>query len=113
MLTLPSLLSAGLWIVGLASLLATLSYIDWYRSLQRWRWGHVQTLPRLLAPFCLSVTLFCTGMALSAVTHPSPVWWQIAAWSVLAVIFAVFAVQYTQAGRRNGWDTPIEGTRQP
>ena len=113
MLTLPSLLSAGLWILGLAGVLATLSYVDWRRSLQRWRWGYVLTLPRLLSPFCLSVTLFCTGMALSAITQSSAVWWQIAAWSVLTVVFAFYAIQFTLAGRRNGWDTPIEGTRQP
>jgi hypothetical protein len=113
MLTLPGLLSAGLWILGLAGVLATLSYVDWRRGLQRWRWGQVLALPRLLSPFYLSVTLFCTGMALSAITNPSPVWWQIAAWSVLAILFAASGVQYTLAGRRNGWDTPIEGTRQP
>lgn len=99
--------------MGLAGVLATLSYVDWYRGQQRWRWRTMLALPRLLSPFSLSFTLFCTGMALSAMLNPSPVWWQIAAWGVLAVIFAFYAVQFTLTGRRTGWDTPIEGTRQP
>ena len=113
MLTLPSLLSAGIWIFGLAGVLATLSYVDWYRSLQRRSWSSMMALPRLLSPFCLSFTLFCSGMALSAITRPTPSWWQIAAWSILAVAFAFYAAGATRAGGRNGWDTPIEGMRQP
>jgi hypothetical protein len=113
MLALPSLLSAGLCILGLAGVLATLSYADWLRSLHRRRWRSMVALPRLLSPFCLGFTLFCSGMALAAITNPLPSWWQIAAWSILAVISACCAASITQAGRRNGWDTPIEGMRQP
>lgn len=113
MLTLPSLLSAGLWIFGLAGVLATLSYADWFRSLHRRRWSSIMTLPRLLSPFCLSFTLFCSGMALAAITNPTPSWWQIAAWSILAVVFAFYAATIMLMGKRNGWDTPIEGMRQP
>ena len=113
MLTLPSLLSAGLWILGLAGVLATVSYADWRRSLHQHRWSSIMTLPRLLSPFCLSFTLVCSGMALAAITYSSPSWWQIGAWSLLAVIFACLAAVTTLAGRRNGWDTPFEGMRQP
>ena len=113
MLTLPNLLSAGFWILGLAGILATGSYINWYRGLHRWRWSYVLALPRLLSPFSLSFVLFCSGMALSAITNQPTVLWQIAVWGVLALIFAFYAVQFTLAGRREGWDTPIEGTRQP
>jgi hypothetical protein len=31
----------------------------------------------------------------------------------LAFIFAVFAARITLAGRRSGWDTPIEEIKQP
>jgi hypothetical protein len=31
----------------------------------------------------------------------------------LAFVFAFFAAGITLAGRRNGWDTPLEGMRQP
>ncbi len=113
MLTLPSLLSAALWIFGLAGVLATLSYADWWRSLHQQGWRSIVLLPRFLSPFCLSLTLFCGGMALSAITNSSPSWWQIAAWSLLAVIFAIYAGSATLAGRRAGWDAPFEGMRQP
>ena len=53
------------------------------------------------------------GMALGAVTNRTPSWWQLAAWSILAVVFVVFAARTTLAGRRNGWDTPIEEIKQP
>ena len=111
--TVPSLFGASLWIFGLAGVLATFSYTSWYRSLRGWRWNLVVTLPRFLSPFCISLTLFCTGMALGAVTNVTPSWWQLAAWSILAVVFVVFAARITLAGRRNGWDTPIEEIKQP
>jgi len=70
-------------------------------------------LPRLLSPLCFSLTLFCTGMTLTGVVGgQSPPWWQTAAWGVLALLFAVQCVVYTLAGRRKGWDTPIEGSRE-
>jgi hypothetical protein len=111
--SLPSLFSAVLWILGLAGVLATLSYSSWYRSLIGRPWSTMVTLPHFLSPFCISFAVFCTGMALGAVTDPTPSWWQLAAWSILAVIFVVFAVRTTRAGKRNGWDTPIEEIRQP
>ena len=112
MLALPNLLSTGLWLLGLAGVLATLSYADWARSLHRRRWRSM-LLPRFLSPFCLASTLFCGGVVLAAITNPAPSWWQIAAWSILAVFFAFYAMTITLAGRRNGWDTPIQGMRQP
>lgn len=71
------------------------------------------SLPRFLSPFCISLALFSTGMALGAVTNVTPSWWQLAAWSILAVVFVVFAARTTLAGRQNGWDTPIEDIKQP
>jgi hypothetical protein len=113
MLTIPDVFSAGLWILGLAGVLATISYHFWYGSLGARRWGEMVTLPRFLSPFCISFALFCTGMALGAITNRTPSWWQLAAWSILAFIFAVFAARMTLAGRRSGWDTPIEEIKQP
>lgn len=111
--TLPTLISAALWILGLAGVLATLSYSSWYRSLEGWRWSKMMTLPRFLSPFCISLAVFCTGMALGAAADPTPSWWQLAAWSILAFVFVVFAARTTLAGKHNGWDTPIEEIRQP
>jgi hypothetical protein len=113
MLTVPGVFSAGLWILGLAGVLATISYHSWYGSLCDQRWGKMVTLPRFLSPICISLALFCTGMALSAITNGTPSWWQLAAWSILAFVFVVFAAGTTLAGRRSGWDTPIEEIRQP
>jgi hypothetical protein len=109
----PTLISAIFVIAGLSGLLATFSYGVWWRGLHGWRWRTLVTLPRLLSPFCLSLALFCSGMALGAMTNSTPSWWQLAAWSVPTVVFAAFAASVWSAGRRNGWDTPIEEIRQP
>jgi hypothetical protein len=113
MLTNPTLISAIFVIVGLAGLLATFSYGSWWCGLHGWHWSTLVTLPRLLSPFCLSFALFCSGMALGAIAAPTLSWWQLAAWSVLAVVFAAFAASLWLRGKRNGWDTPIEEIRQP
>lgn len=112
MITLPSLFFDSLWVVGLAGALATLSYMRWYREVRGWKWAHTISVARTLAPLCISLVLFCSGMALSGATSawPAP-WWQTFAWSFLAVLFAIQAVQYVLLGRRTGWDTPIEGTK--
>lgn len=112
MITIPSLLADVLWIFGLAGVLATFSYLSWERSLNRWRWKDIVGMPRFLTPFCLSLALFCTGMALNALTNPPPAWWQIAAWGALAVVFAAYCFAAARSGRRHGWATPYEGNRQ-
>jgi hypothetical protein len=64
----------------------------------------------LLAPLTLSLFLFSGGMALAGLFSAWPsLWWQIIVWSVLAALFGVQAVLYIRAGRRVGWDAPIEG----
>lgn len=69
-------------------------------------------VPRTLCPLCLSLTLACIGMALSGLMWlPAAPWWQTMAWSMLAVLFGAQAVAYAVAGRRRGWNTPIEGTK--
>ena len=114
MFTPLSLFSDALWVMGLAGVLATFSYMAWQRGLQHWSWGHTFSLPRLLVPLCLSLFLFCAGMAVNGFIAflPAP-WWDTAAWSVLSLLFAVQLFIYLRAGRRQGWDTPIEGNKQP
>ncbi|NJN83492.1 MAG: hypothetical protein HC802_15225 [Caldilineaceae bacterium] len=99
----------ALWVLGLAGLLATFSYMSWYRGLQGWSWGYALSVPRMLFPLCLSLTIFCVGLALNGVTsfQPAP-WWETTAWSILALLFAVQTVIYGVAGLRHGWDTPLE-----
>ena len=73
----------------------------------------MSALPRLLSPLCFSLALFCTGMTLNGVVaDQSSPWWQTAAWCVLALLFIAQCVMYTLAGRRKGWDTPIEGSKE-
>ncbi len=114
MLTPQSLIANALWIFSLAGVLATFSYLSWYRGLHRWPWRFVLGLPRLLAPLCLSLTFFCLGMALSGffAFQPAP-WWQLVAWGLLTILFLVQAVVYFMGGCRQGWDKPMEEGKQP
>ena len=109
MLSVQDVVTDALWIVGLAGLLATFSYMNWYRRRQGWRWRYLFSLPRLLVPFCVSLELFCISLAVKGVVayQPAP-WWETIAWSILAVIFALQTVIYGWVGIRQGWDTPID-----
>jgi phosphoglycerol transferase MdoB-like AlkP superfamily enzyme len=114
MFTPQDLFIDALWVLGLAGVLATLSYMSWYRNLRRWSWRTMSAMPLMLSPLCFSLALFCLGMALNgAGTDQSSPWWQTAAWSVLTLLFAVQCVMVTRDGRRKGWDTPIEGSKEP
>lgn len=105
-----SLVANWLWIFGLACVVATFSYVAWYRVSRRWRWGYALGLPRILVPLCVSLELFCIGLALNGLlAFQQAPWWEIAAWSALAILFAVQTVVYGLAGIRYGWDTPVEG----
>jgi hypothetical protein len=109
MLTVQSFFTNALWIVGLAGVLATFSYMGWYRSAHGWRWNRVFSLPRILIPLSVSLELFSIGLAINGIIAPQPApWWEIAAWSALALLFAIQTVIYGVAGFRYGWDTPME-----
>lgn len=109
MVSLQDVLVDALWILGIAGVLATLSYMNWYRRAQGLSWRHVLGLPRALIPLCVSMEIFCIGIAANGVlSTPAAPWWETAAWSVLAILFAVQTIAYGVAGARNGWDTPLE-----
>jgi hypothetical protein len=109
MLSLQNLIINALWVLGLAGVLATFSYMSWYRSARSWRWQRVFSLPRMLIPLSVSLELFSIGLAINGLTafQPAP-WWETTAWSILALLFAVQTVIYGLAGLRHGWDTPLE-----
>lgn len=110
MFTLQNLLVNALWVLGLAGVLATFSYMSWYRGTRGLPWKTVFSLPRMLIPLSVSLELFSIGLAMSGVTAPLPApWWETVAWSILALLFAVQTVGYGLAGLRHGWDTPLEG----
>jgi len=102
----------ALWVLGLAGALATLSYISWYRSVVHWSWARAFSAPRALTPLTVSMELFSIGMAMNGLVayRPAP-WWETAAWSILAILFAVQTVIYGMAGMRYGWNTPLEGRK--
>jgi len=112
MLSLQSVLIDALWIIGLAILLATVSYMSWYKSVNGWGWRYALNLPHMLLPLCVGLAIFCVGMALNGRTafEPAP-WWETVVWSILAALFCVQSVLYARAGMRHGWDTPVEGRR--
>lgn len=109
MFTLSNLLVNLLWVLGLAGILATFGYMSWYRGVRGWRWKTVFSLPRMLIPLSVSLELFSIGLAVGGVISPVPApWWETAAWSILALLFAIQTVGYGLAGLRHGWDTPLE-----
>lgn len=98
----------ALWILGLAGVLATLSYTDWYRLQKGWRWRTLWDRPCFVVPLSVSLLVFCVGVALSGATAYTPdPWWQTALWALLALLFAVQAGIYARAGMRHGWDVPV------
>ncbi len=109
MFSLQEIFIDALWIIGIAGVLATLSYMNWYRSYSKLTWRRLFSLPRMLIPLCVSMEFFCIGVAVKGVlATPSAPWWETVAWSALAILFAVQTVAYGIAGVRNGWDTPLE-----
>lgn len=112
MISWQTIVSDALWVLGLASALATFSYMSWRRSVAGWSWGYTLSVPRTLVPLSLSMELFSIGMAMNGLTafQPAP-WWETAVWSVLVILFAIQTVMYSIAGTRYGWDTPVEGRK--
>ena len=87
----------GLWIAGLAVILAAVSYADWQRGLQTPKGSMRNALgrPGFLAALCTGLVLFCAGLALS-----SSQWWEIVAWALLGLLFAWQAVVTWRKSRR-------------
>ena len=74
----------ALWVLGLAVLLASLSYADWRRRLAQPPVSLRAALgiPRFQAAAGAGLALFCAGIALGG-----SVWWQTLIWAVLALVF--------------------------
>jgi hypothetical protein len=109
MMTIELLIGHALWVLGLSGALATLSYLSWLRGVRGWSWSYTVQIPLFLFPLSVSLFLFSGGLALTGLwAAPSAPWWQWLAWSVLAVLFGGQSVLYLRAGRRTGWEAPIE-----
>ena len=110
MFTFQDVLIDAVWIFGLSGLLATGSYFAWYRDVRGWSWRHTLRTPRFLLSLCLSLTVFCIGVALNGVVSVQrPPMWETLVWSLLSLFLLVQSVIYGIAGDKNGWDTSMEG----
>lgn len=109
MISAQALFSNSLWVLGLAGVLATFSYMSWLRSVRGWSWRYTFNTPAFLTPLSVSLLIFSSGMMASGLVSimPAP-WWQSVAWGVLALLFGVQSVVYMNAGRSRGWDAPSE-----
>ena len=76
----------GLWVLGLAGMLAAWSYFDYYAKTHGKPVRQVLNAPMFIRPFSWAVAVFCIGVAASGGS-----WWQRLAWVVLAALFAVQA----------------------
>ncbi len=79
----PDLAFNSLWILGLAIILAAVSYHDWlaYRTGMRFR--ELLASPTWRGPFFGGTLLVCLGLALTG-----RVWWEKLLWAGLALAFA-------------------------
>jgi hypothetical protein len=79
-----NVLANGLWILGLAILLATASWAHWIAGLCGTRLCTVLGRPPTWRTLSLGILLFCAGMAGTGRT-----WWERAVWVVLAATWVV------------------------
>jgi phosphoglycerol transferase MdoB-like AlkP superfamily enzyme len=76
----PGLCGNFLWILGLALLLAALSWSSWLASVQSVRFRAVLARPGVQAALYLGLSLFSAGLAATAHT-----WWERVLWLLLTV----------------------------
>lgn len=86
----------ALWIIGLAVVLAAVSYADWQRRLSTEKRSLAQALaaPTFQISWSIGLLLFCVGLALT-----SRVWWQMALWALLALAFLYLGVDAWRRSR--------------
>lgn len=77
-------LANALWVMGLAVLLATLSWAHWAAGVAEVRFRRVLGRTGVRRVVDLGLALFCAGLAAT-----SRVWWQWVAWGVLAAAWLV------------------------
>ena len=94
MIDVSSMLANGLWVAGLALLLATLSWAHWRASREHWRASRERrTLraelhrPATGRTLNAGMVLFCAGLAATGRR-----WWEWVLWGLLALGFLAQAV---------------------
>ncbi len=88
----------ALWVLGLAIVLASLSYSDWRRRTSEPRISFRAMLgdPGFQTTFSVGMVLFCAGIALGGA-----VWWQTLGWALLALAFAWLSFSSWRTLRRS------------
>lgn len=74
----------SLWVLGLAVVLAALSWANWAAKTAGTRLRHVLARPPIRRALDFGLALFCAGLAATA----DP-WWQQALWAALSVAWIV------------------------
>lgn len=109
MVTVLGILCNSLWILGLAGVLATLSYTNWRRQhvnlsaaegkVKGPSWKETMQTTEFGKPISLSLFLTSVGIGASGLqaTPPQPIW-QTALWFVLALLFAIQFFVYFKQG---------------
>ena len=76
----------GLWVMGLAVLLAVLGWAHWVASEEKSRLRSVLARPNMLRVLDLGLALFSAGLAATG-----RAWWERLCWGLLAVVWIVQA----------------------
>ncbi len=84
MIDLRMVASGALWILGLAVILAALSWGNWEAKVSRSRLREALARPHLQCTISAGLALFCVGLALGANR-----WWERALWAVLGAFWLV------------------------
>lgn len=95
-----NVLANSLWIVGLAVLLAVLSWASWAASEEKMRLRSVLGRGGVQRVLNLGLFLFCAGLAATSRT-----WWEALLWGLLALAFVVqiwLAGQSRRTGEERG-----------
>lgn len=114
MSTFQPLLINSVWVLGLAGVLATLSYMDWYRAVRQWTFRQTFQRPVALVPLYLSLTCFCAGLLLNEVLFSRlnfamfSTLWRPLVWVGFTLFFAYQSFQTIMYGRRYRKDAWIK-----
>ncbi len=91
MIDIWGVIANSLWILGLAVLLAVLSWARWIAHTEQSRLRIVLKQPSIQIALDVGLSLFCMGLAATGRT-----WWERVLWGLLA---AAWVVQTWSAGR--------------
>lgn len=81
-----AVIANSLWILGLAALLATLSWSHWIASVEDARFRAVLRRPQIQRAIDGGLALFCIGLAATSRT-----WWERILWGLLATAWVAQA----------------------